>query len=369
MTETPEQRIIVRKYTTRRVFMLRALRALSKGGPRGNYSTYDARSFFGWDGISLFRQLLDEECPEDDGPILRPSTTTERPPGLAERHEAMRRANPPHVEVGALAGALRALTPEGTLADLHAGRHCFWPRTSEGLYMWTLLEGERPDLLPWARIWNALEHERLIIPDAFITPLDDAMIQRTSTPILGHGTTLRGVFWSSKVFKKASRGGRYGLMLDALTTLTNLASDASADRFYFPLIRFLRSAVMDGLELPHQLEPPTHDDPIMAYLPFTPEGFDAVIGSYDELHPEPSEPDHTRAQAWRRLATVCFEPVRADTLGWLDRLVGALEARDGVDDPTALIVGLEVYCAGFPDHGTRIWRTRTVDAPSDPHAN
>ena len=331
MSTTPKQRAIVSRHHSRRSFMSDALRALGPGGSYDAIRPARALHHLGEQRQLLYSRLLDEEHPPEEASSRAPS-----PSSFAGHHARTTPQGLPHERAAVLRGALRALTPDGTLADLHVGRSCFWPRTAFGMHMWMLLQDERPDLRPWARVWNARAHERLIIPEAFIQVLGDPSKRDHPEPLRHISNRFHSVL-SSKIFYQATRAGRYDLMFDTLSVLVDLADGSHADRHYFPLMRYIRSAVLDGLGLPFALK--RLPRPLR-----TPDAHDAA--------------KLATTTSWRRVAVSYIDPVRADVLELLDRLTRALEAREGVDDPTTLVVGLELYCAGFVDHGARIWRLR-----------
>ena len=440
MSETPERREIVRTYARRRDFMVAALRALTHDGPEYAYDDSDARRFFGWERIALFRQLFNEHHGSDERtstwyPDPSELTLSER---LARRHPD---ASPPPPNTRAVAGALRALTPDGTLADLYLGKAFFWPREAVGTHMWTLLREDRPDLAGWARDWTALDHESLIIPVEFTRTLDDEVTAELRA--LGQNKPSRPVgktdekllAWTSRVVHLASQNALFGAILESLVTLTETATGKHANRRYFPLVRQVRAATMSGAGMFRSPEPVELDDDAIArlpdhldkdlealtledltalfrligamlrnrlieledvtlparaalpdpdligdavaaafpmwnerlereVLPLTRGRFDTLVARCDDVPASPEALEFTRAMAWRSLTRLCIDPVRDDTPTWLVHLTKALEAREGVDDLTALVVGLELYCAGFAAHGASIWRTRIdMDVP------
>jgi hypothetical protein len=80
-----------------------------------------------------------------------------------------------------------------------------------------------------------------------------------------------------------------------------------------------------------------------------------LVARCDHVGASPDELERTRTLAWRRLTALCLlEPEAV----WSEHLTRALEARGGVGDLTALVVGLDLYCAGFVSHGARVWLTR-----------
>ena len=95
-------------------------------------------------------------------------------------------------------------------------------------------------------------------------------------------------------------------------------------------------------------------------LPLDQDRIDVLISRCDHVGASHHELDRMRALAWRRLANLCMHPLDGEGSGWVELLTRGLEARHGVGDLTALVVGLDLYCAGFFAQGARIWRTRPL---------
>jgi hypothetical protein len=252
---------------------------------------------------------------------------------------------------------LRALTPEGTLTDVYAARRAFARLYTLGGEAMTLIEAERPDLAPMAREWAAVLSETTYTPRAF-----DEHLTRTLSPIFtlmgaelpaAPPSTARNderMDWIGGVTRRALWNDLYAPLLEVLLEwVEDRRARGSTYRFH-GLMRVVRVAVLDVLGARDLMGLPAPEN----LGERTPELLERLLT--DAMTPPADSTLMETTTAWRRIARLCVDPMSDDTPSSLGRTVEALEQSAPQPALTRLVVGLDLYGAGFTELGARVWR-------------
>ena len=261
----------------------------------------------------------------------------------------------------AVVQALRALTPDGALADLREVRGLFCAPNEVGHALWALLEQEHPEWMPWMRNWlEAGECSN----QSLHGPLGQELVGMLLTAsrergLVGAPEPTRET-GSSHLIAWSVLHGLEDVLLSFVRTCTERPEWERSYAHYFHYFRYISGHIKHSSGLVNRHVALYDLDAVEA--PLTEASFGTLVA-----HCEGFSSDDPAAQAleWWAMVGMHISPLHNHSMHWLGRITEALEGQRDLSTLTTLLVGLQVYTQMFDDLAVRIWRLPTINADSN----